>query len=467
MRVRDNGLPDWANDYPAINGLIVRCLLDLQPSLSVVLTESQGANVTRYVHVPRGIHAQKDSAGNWEWMVNDGLGSVREVVDNNLNVEWTGSPDPYGVYFNEVGTRQSIFMFTGEMLDDIGLQYHRKRYYSPALGVFPSLDPFEGMWDVPMTINRCGYVSGNTINYVDLSGLCWANPNVPTEQQNICYDAWLQYTNSIAQTFTRNWPRDVRILVSQEARYWGNLTYADFVNQWNSSRPPASNNTGENTLSSGLSLAAVISQLDSPFPGPADFLAVGVAICTVGLAALANTGAISLPPRPAYDFDRVVAAAGAATITIATFTSMINEAAPSKGGRKFDLAFSKEPELFAFALSFGFEPITLPFFYWPKWMTNNDEISLSKNFFRASFDPVLSLYFGEIPGGKLKLNLSGLDSSHPMDITTWEVWKLSTQYASKTEYYTFENLIRRELSSTEAAPLIAQILSTFPSSLWG
>ncbi len=95
-------------------------LLDLQPALSLVLAETQGANVTRYVHAPRGIHAQKDSAGNWEWMVNDSLGSVREVVDNNLNVLWSNSFDPYGTGFGAVGTSQIEFGFTGEPTDNNG-----------------------------------------------------------------------------------------------------------------------------------------------------------------------------------------------------------------------------------------------------------------------------------------------------------------------------------------------------------
>jgi len=40
-------------------------------------------DVTRYVHSPMGIHAQKNAAGDWQWMVNDGLGSVRGVAAND------------------------------------------------------------------------------------------------------------------------------------------------------------------------------------------------------------------------------------------------------------------------------------------------------------------------------------------------------------------------------------------------
>lgn len=64
-----------------ISGQVTQYLLDLQPGLDVVLSETTGANTTRYVHSPRGIHAQQDAGGNWEWRAQDGLGSARAVVD--------------------------------------------------------------------------------------------------------------------------------------------------------------------------------------------------------------------------------------------------------------------------------------------------------------------------------------------------------------------------------------------------
>lgn len=45
-----------------VSATAARNLLDLQPGLAVVLSETAGANTTRYVHSPRGIHAPKDSA---------------------------------------------------------------------------------------------------------------------------------------------------------------------------------------------------------------------------------------------------------------------------------------------------------------------------------------------------------------------------------------------------------------------
>lgn len=143
---------------------ITKYLLDLQPGLAVVLAETTGANVIRNVHAPRGIHAHKDAAGAWEWMVQDGLGSVRGVVDNAVGVLEIRNYDPYGVLFDVMGSNQTAYGFTGEPTDSNELVYLRNRYMSSVLGQFVSLDPAE-------TPNRYAYVGGNPINRVDPSGL--------------------------------------------------------------------------------------------------------------------------------------------------------------------------------------------------------------------------------------------------------------------------------------------------------
>jgi RHS repeat-associated protein len=136
-----------------------------------VLSETTGTNTTRYVHGPRGIHAQKDSAGNWEHMLQDGLGSVRGVVDTNANVLWSANLDGYGNPFSTVGTTQTNYGFTGEYGLPGGLVHLRARNYHPGLGVFTALDPFEGMAGRPMSLNGYGWVEGNTPNAVDPSGM--------------------------------------------------------------------------------------------------------------------------------------------------------------------------------------------------------------------------------------------------------------------------------------------------------
>jgi len=47
----------------------------------------------------------------------------------------------------------SGYIFTGEMTDANGLVHLRARYYDPNVGVFASLDPFEGVDSRPMSVN--------------------------------------------------------------------------------------------------------------------------------------------------------------------------------------------------------------------------------------------------------------------------------------------------------------------------
>jgi RHS repeat-associated protein len=127
------------------------------------------------VHGPEGIHAQKDATNNWEWMIQDGLGSVRMVVDADGDVLETRVYDPYGSTIGTLGagTTQTNYGFTGEQKSDMtDLLYLRSRYYSTSGGVFTALDPFEGMWEEPMSINGYSYVHGNPVNFVDPSGAC-------------------------------------------------------------------------------------------------------------------------------------------------------------------------------------------------------------------------------------------------------------------------------------------------------
>ncbi|MEO8611410.1 MAG: RHS repeat-associated core domain-containing protein [Chloroflexota bacterium] len=157
---------------------ITKYLLDIQPGLSVVLSETTGANTIRNVHAPRGIHAHKDAGGAWEWMVQDGLGSVRGVVDNGIGVLESRNYDPYGTGFDAMGSNQTVYGFTGEPTDDNGLLYLRARYYNPVAGVFTALDPFEGIPDRSMSLNGYSWGEGNVPNVIDPSGMSCINASV-------------------------------------------------------------------------------------------------------------------------------------------------------------------------------------------------------------------------------------------------------------------------------------------------
>ena len=155
-------------------GVTTRTLLDLQPGLPQSLASTTGSNVTRHVHAQGDLLAHKDSAGNWEWMLNDGLGSVRGVVSNAGSVLEHRHFDPFGNLY--AGTMaQTDFGFTGEPFDATsGLVYLRARHYRPANGTFASRDPFEGTMTRPMSRNGYSWVEGRVADGRDPSGMVCA-----------------------------------------------------------------------------------------------------------------------------------------------------------------------------------------------------------------------------------------------------------------------------------------------------
>ncbi len=179
----DNGTPAdlTAYAYDGLNNrisqsigtttpIVTQYLLDTQPGLTKVLAATTGANTEHYIHNVRGIHAMESHAGDWSYMAQDGLGSVRSEIDSLLKVSAAQNYAPYGEPFGGVGNFDTPFAFTGELRDANGLQYHRARYYHPSLGVFNSRDPFEGITQRPMSLNGYSWVEGNPIMHTDPSG---------------------------------------------------------------------------------------------------------------------------------------------------------------------------------------------------------------------------------------------------------------------------------------------------------
>ena len=77
------------------------------------------------------------------------------------------------------------FGFTGEPTDPNDLVYLRNRYYNPNQGTFLSMDPYEGDFNDPMSLNRYAYARGNPVNLVDPCGL-YACDNESANIQSAC-----------------------------------------------------------------------------------------------------------------------------------------------------------------------------------------------------------------------------------------------------------------------------------------
>ncbi len=150
-----------------VSSVVTDYLNDVQPGLTKLLKQDDGTNVDRFVHGVRGIHTVDDGV-NWNFYAQDGLGSVRAVVDDMAVVQSSMSFDPYG---DPIGAYGAGFGYTGEQTDGNGQVYLRARYYNPSMGIFSALDPDEGMACTPMSLNGYGYVHGNPIMNTDPTGM--------------------------------------------------------------------------------------------------------------------------------------------------------------------------------------------------------------------------------------------------------------------------------------------------------
>jgi RHS repeat-associated protein len=155
-----------------VSSVVTEYLLDVQPGLWKVIAADDGTNVSRYIHDPvtRGIHQHEGPSNDWNWMANDGLGSVRGVYDDTLAEVYDAQYAPYGDVWDSSGTNPTSFGYTGEPTDANDLVHLRARYYDPGLGAFFSQDPLE-------TENRYAYVGGNPISFADPTGLHSESPS--------------------------------------------------------------------------------------------------------------------------------------------------------------------------------------------------------------------------------------------------------------------------------------------------
>ncbi len=149
-----------------VSNTVTNYLLNLQPGLTKVLAATTGTNTDHYIHSVRGIHAQSDGT-HWQYITQDGLGSVRGLINATLGVDAVQSYNPMGVPDGSYGTG---YGFTGEQTDGNSQVYLRARYYNPSMGVFTALDPFEGTMQRPMSLNSYSWVEGNFPNATDPSG---------------------------------------------------------------------------------------------------------------------------------------------------------------------------------------------------------------------------------------------------------------------------------------------------------
>jgi RHS repeat-associated protein len=132
-----------------------------------ILEERSAAATRRHVHGPDVDQPLATTAGGGapQYFLADHLGSIVQMTDTVGAIALTRRYKPFGL--PEAGGDESGYGFTGREWDaETSLQYHRARYYSPALVRFISADP-AGLIDGP---NLFRYSRNAPSRWVDLDG---------------------------------------------------------------------------------------------------------------------------------------------------------------------------------------------------------------------------------------------------------------------------------------------------------
>ena len=109
----------------------------------------------------------------------DALGSPTAATDQQGNVVWRETYEPYGERIKkEPASSTNARWHTGHVLDaETGLQYAGARYYDPVLGRFMGIDPQGFSQGDPHSFNRYAYGNNNPYKYIDPNGE-WVVPAI-------------------------------------------------------------------------------------------------------------------------------------------------------------------------------------------------------------------------------------------------------------------------------------------------
>jgi RHS repeat-associated protein len=138
-----------------------------------VIMDMNGSNVVqeRYLwgDTQDQLFARIDGNGTAWWYLTDREESVRDVLNASGVSQDHTDYTAFGVIITQTSAAaQGRFAFTGDDFDpQTGLQYNRRRYYAPSLGIFISTDPIQ--FDGGLT-TLYGYCGNDPTNVTDPSG---------------------------------------------------------------------------------------------------------------------------------------------------------------------------------------------------------------------------------------------------------------------------------------------------------
>jgi RHS repeat-associated protein len=203
----DGGITSYTYDFQGVRqsqqgpGGLVKYLVDAAsgPGSAQVLRESDatGATLRTYV-IGRGLLSFTEGR-NVRYYLTDGLGSTRLLTDRAGAVTDTYLYSAYGVLLGRTGSSANPFLFAGQQQDGAsGLLYMRARYYDPATGRFLSRDPFAGLDQLPLSLNKYLYALANPINDADPSG----NTTLAEEEIVVQEEQILEEVDAVAYAHT-------------------------------------------------------------------------------------------------------------------------------------------------------------------------------------------------------------------------------------------------------------------------
>ena len=111
-----------------------------------------------------------------QYLLYDGHGSTRQLLNTDLTVADAYSYDGYGVMLSDNSRPEASagtsLLYSGEQYDSSLDQYYlRARYYNPSNGTFNRVDPYSGNTQDPQSLHKYAYCHANPVNGIDPSGM--------------------------------------------------------------------------------------------------------------------------------------------------------------------------------------------------------------------------------------------------------------------------------------------------------
>jgi RHS repeat-associated protein len=158
-----NGLGDRL--YQTINTTPYWFTMDLNNGLTQVLSDSRSTYLYGVGRIAQ------EGTGGIQYFLGDGLGSVRQLVDEDALL-LAKSYEPFGKVLGSEGSGVSSFGYDGEWTTRFAdMVYLRSRYYTPSTGRFLTRDTWRGDSNKPMSYNAWLYGHANPVNFTDPSGM--------------------------------------------------------------------------------------------------------------------------------------------------------------------------------------------------------------------------------------------------------------------------------------------------------